>query len=90
MCGFLASVAVGAIVGLVLKPPFDPRSGLAFGAGMGVLAPLGDLAFSAVKRGAGRKESGRVFGPLGGALDAVDALLFCAPAFYWAFRTIAL
>jgi phosphatidate cytidylyltransferase len=90
MCGFLASVAVGAVVGFVLNPPFEPRSGLAFGAAIGVLVPLGDLAFSAVKRGAGRKESGRIFGPLGGVLDAVDALLFCAPAFYWALRTIAL
>ena len=79
-----------AIVGVALDPPFDPRSGLAFGAAIGVLTPLGDIAFSAVKRGAGRKESGRIFGPLGGALDTIDALLFCAPAFYWAFRTIAL
>ena len=90
MCGFLASVAVGAIAGFALNPPFDPRSGLALGAAIGVLAPVGDLAFSVVKRSAGRKESGRIFGPLGGALDAVDALLFCAPFFYWAFRTIAL
>jgi phosphatidate cytidylyltransferase len=90
MCGFLASVVVGAVAGLTLNPPFDLQSGLALGAAMGVLAPLGDLSFSAVKRSAGRKESGRIFGPLGGALDAVDALLFCAPAFYWAFRTIAL
>lgn len=90
MCGFLASVAVGGVVGLAAEPPFDPQSGLAFGAAMGVLAPLGDLTFSAIKRGVGRKESGRTFGPLGGALDAADAVLFCAPAFYWAFRTIAL
>ena len=90
MCGFLASAAVGAIAGFALNPPFDPRSGVALGAAMGVLAPVGDLAFSAVKRAAEKKESGRIFGPLGGALDAVDALLFCAPAFYWAFRTIAL
>ncbi len=90
MCGFLASVAVGAIAGFALNPPFELRSGFALGAGIGVLAPIGDLAFSAAKRSAGRKESGRVFGPLGGALDAIDALLFCAPFFYWAFRTIAL
>jgi phosphatidate cytidylyltransferase len=90
MCGFLASVIVGAIAGFMMNPPFELRSGIALGVAIGVLAPVGDLAFSAVKRSAGRKESGRVFGPLGGALDAVDALLFCAPAFYWAFRTIAL
>lgn len=90
LAGFVVSVVVGAIAGFALSPPFDPRSGLALGAAMGVLAPVGDLAFSAVKRGSGRKDSGPAFGPLGGALDAVDALLFCAPAFYWAFRTIAL
>jgi phosphatidate cytidylyltransferase len=90
LAGFVVSVLVGVIAGFALRPPFDPRSGLALGAAMGVLAPVGDLAFSAVKRGVGRKESGPTFGPLGGALDAVDALFFCAPAFYWAFRTIAL
>lgn len=87
--GFGASVGVGVVAGLALNPPFDLRSGLAFGAGAGILSPLGDLAFSALKRSAGRKESGRVFGPLGGALDAVDGVLLTAPAFYWAFRTIA-
>lgn len=90
LCGFLASVAVGVVAGFAMSPPFEPRSGIGLGVAMGVLAPIGDLAFSALKRGAGRKESGPLFGPLGGALDAVDALLFCAPAFYWAFRTIAL
>lgn len=90
ICGFLASVAIGAIAGFAMDPPFDPVSGVAFGAALGVLAPIGDLAFSAIKRSAGLKESGRILGPLGGVLDGIDALLFCAPAFYWAFRTIAL
>lgn len=90
VCGLGASLVVGIVVGLVLDPPFDMRSGVAFGTGVGMLAPLGDLAFSALKRSAGVKESGRTFGPLGGALDAVDGLLMTAPAFYWAFRTIAI
>ena len=90
ICGFLASVVVGLIAGFVLKPPFDPKSALAFGVAIGVLAPVGDLVFSAIKRAAARKESGGAFGPLGGALDAIDSLLFCAPLFYWAFRTVAL
>jgi CDP-diglyceride synthetase len=88
--GFLASVVIGSIVGLTLDPPFDVRSGIAFGAAMGVLAPLGDMVFSVIKRGAGASVSGVYLGPLGGALDAVDSLLFAAPAFYWAFRTLAL
>lgn len=89
-CGLAASVAVGVVVGLALDPPFDLRSGATFGAAVGILSPVGDLAFSALKRGAAMKESGRVFGPLGGALDAVDGMLMAAPAFYWAFRTIAI
>jgi phosphatidate cytidylyltransferase len=88
--GFAASVAVGVVAGIVLDPPFDIASGIAFGAGMGVLAPVGDLVFSAIKRSAGARSSGRYLGPLGGALDAIDSVLFAAPAFYWAFRTIAL
>jgi phosphatidate cytidylyltransferase len=90
VAGAVASVVVGLVAGLAMNPPFDVRSGLALGAATGVLAPIGDLAFSTLKRSAGRKDSGAVFGPLGGALDAVDALLFCAPAFYWALRTLAL
>ena len=88
--GFAASVGAGIVVGLVLDPPFDVVSGAAFGVGMGVLAPVGDLVFSVIKRSAGVRSSGRYLGPLGGALDTVDSVLFAAPAFYWAFRTIAL
>lgn len=89
LAGFVASVAVGLVAGLVLDPPFDIGSGLALGAAMGVLAPIGDLCFSIIKRSAGARGSGRYLGPVGGALDVVDSILFCAPAFYWAFRTIS-
>jgi phosphatidate cytidylyltransferase len=89
LCGFVASAGTGLILGFTAEP-FDVQSGLAFGAAVGVLAPIGDLLFSALKRSAGVKESGRIFGPMGGALDTVDSLLFVAPAFFWAFRTIAL
>lgn len=90
MAGFAASVAVGIIVGSVVNPPFTIVSGLLFGAGVGILAPTGDLVFSAIKRSAGAKHSGTYLAGAGGALDVVDSLLFTAPAFYWAFRTIAL
>jgi phosphatidate cytidylyltransferase len=88
--GFGVSVLVGLIAGLAIDPPFTIASGLAFGAGVGVLAPLGDLVFSTIKRSAGVKQSGTYLGTAGGVLDVVDGLLFTAPAFYWAFRTIAL
>lgn len=90
LAGFVTSVVVGLMLGVVADPPFDPVSGLLFGAGVGVLAPLGDLVFSAIKRTAGVRHSGTYLGSAGGFLDVIDSTLFAAPAFYWAFRTIAL
>jgi phosphatidate cytidylyltransferase len=41
-----------------------------------VVAPMGDLFESMIKRDLDIKDTGRVFGPHGGLLDRVDALLF--------------
>jgi phosphatidate cytidylyltransferase len=47
------------------------------------LAPMGDLFESIIKRDLGIKDSGRVFGPHGGLLDRLDALLFTIVAGYY-------
>ncbi len=59
---------------------------LVIGLGVAVLAPLGDLFESFIKREAGTKDSGGLFGPHGGALDRLDAVLFtCVVSYYiWA------
>ncbi len=49
---------------------------LVMGACIAAFGPLGDLFESMVKRDLGIKDSGRVFGPHGGLLDRLDALLF--------------
>jgi phosphatidate cytidylyltransferase len=49
---------------------------LVLGAAVAAAAPLGDLFESYLKRDAGAKDTGRVFGPHGGALDRLDAIFF--------------
>jgi phosphatidate cytidylyltransferase len=56
---------------------------LVLGLGVALVAPVGDLFESFVKREARTKDSGRLFGAHGGALDRLDAVLFAAVVGYY-------
>ena len=56
---------------------------LAIGVCVAALAPIGDLFESMIKRDLAVKDSGTVFGPHGGILDRLDALLFTIVAGYY-------
>jgi phosphatidate cytidylyltransferase len=51
--------------------------------GVALMAPVGDLFESFIKREANTKDSGSLFGAHGGALDRLDAVLFAAVVSYY-------
>jgi phosphatidate cytidylyltransferase len=56
---------------------------LIIGAAVAAIGPAGDLFASLVKRDLGRKDTGKVFGPHGGLLDRLDAVLFTIVVGYY-------
>jgi phosphatidate cytidylyltransferase len=80
-------VTIGAGVGFgLLVEPFDLVSGIALGAVVAVMAPLGDLAESMVKRSLGVKDMGTLLPGHGGVLDRIDGFLFVLPAVFVLYR----
>ncbi len=57
---------------------------VALSAGANIAAQIGDLAESAIKRGANVKDSGTLLPGHGGFLDRLDGLLFSVPVVWWA------
>jgi phosphatidate cytidylyltransferase len=56
---------------------------VALGFLLAILAVIGDLAESVVKRALDAKDSGRMLPGIGGSLDLIDSVCFTAPATYF-------
>lgn len=87
--GIVASVAFGCIY----LPRMLPAIGLPEAAILSIIGnvagQIGDLCESALKRGAGMKDSGTMLAGHGGWLDRLDSSLFSMPAVYWALLSYA-
>ncbi|MEI7908346.1 MAG: phosphatidate cytidylyltransferase [Verrucomicrobiota bacterium] len=57
---------------------------------LAILAVLGDLAESVLKRALQAKDSGRMLPGIGGALDLIDSICFTAPALYFYLQWVLL
>ena len=55
----------------------------AAGCPLAIVATLGDLVESAIKRFTGIKDSGFIIPGHGGVLDRFDSIFFTAPVFYY-------
>ena len=70
--------------------PWTPSNAALLGVVVAVVAPIGDLCESLLKRDLRLKDMGTMLPGHGGVLDRVDALLFVLPATYYLVRALNL
>jgi phosphatidate cytidylyltransferase len=82
-CGVLIAILAVFLAGLFQNTWLTQTHALELGLAVAVLGPIGDLFESLVKRDAGTKDAGTLFGAHGGALDRLDSVLFTIVAGYY-------
>jgi phosphatidate cytidylyltransferase len=82
LCGMLAAILAVFLAGL-FQTWLTQTDALYLGLAVAIFGPIGDLFESVVKRDAGTKDAGTLFGPHGGVLDRADAALFTVVAGYY-------
>ncbi len=87
--GGLAAILVSVIVVHFIHP-WTVSKALLFGVVVAIVAPLGDLSQSMIKRHLGLKDMGRLLPGHGGVLDRFDGLLFVLPATYFVVKALHL
>ncbi len=81
--GLIFSSAFAAIASLTFFPELPVQISIPLAIAMSIVGLFGDLAESAIKRGAGAKDAASILPGHGGFLDRLDSLLFNAPLLYY-------
>jgi phosphatidate cytidylyltransferase len=85
--GILTAILAVWVAGLY-QDWLSHTDALLLGLGVALAAPVGDLFESFIKRDAGTKDTGRLFGAHGGALDRLDAILFTLVVGYYVWQAL--
>lgn len=80
--GAVATVIAIVIINSSLGRTSSLISEIVFGLLLSIVANIGDLFESALKRNANIKDSGTIMLGRGGILDSIDSIIFAAPAVY--------
>jgi CDP-diglyceride synthetase len=91
--GFVGGAVAAVLVAVVVVHfihPWTISKALVLGVVIAIVAPLGDLSQSMIKRHLGVKDMGRLMPGHGGILDRVDGLLFVLPATYFVVKALHL
>ncbi len=86
--GMFTAVVTVFVAGRFQQTWLTEGDSLLLGLTIAVLGPLGDLFESLVKRDAGVKDAGTLFGAHGGALDRLDAVVFTAVGTYYVWAAL--
>ncbi|MCY7347594.1 MAG: phosphatidate cytidylyltransferase [Pyrinomonadaceae bacterium] len=81
--GVLFSAALAALATFWFFPELPYQFSIPLAVVMAIAGVTGDLAESAMKRGADVKDAANFLPGHGGLLDRLDSLLFCAPILYY-------
>jgi phosphatidate cytidylyltransferase len=83
VCGMLAAFVAVLVAGTFQSEWLTTQHALLIGLGVAVAGPVGDLFESLIKRDAGAKDAGTLFGAHGGALDRLDGAMFTVVVAYY-------